>query len=527
MGSASDDGRSREELLAENNGLRERLALLEQGANKALRQSQAQLHTAIDSMPFDFFLIDADGRYALQNRICLRRWGDVIGKRPEDLDASPKTHALWKDNNRRAFAGESVVGEETLQLEGESRHYYNIISPILDGSEVLGILGINVDMTDRKQLELTRLRLSKLESLGMLAGGIAHDFNNILTGIMGNLSLALSEGAEPAEVSSYLAVAEEACQRATGLTEQLLTFAKGGTPIRENTVLGSLIEEACRFALQGSNCRCEVDLQPDLYPACVDRGQIAQVIQNLALNAAQAMPEGGVVTLSAHNRQLAGANPAGLAPGRYVSISLTDEGAGIEADMREHIFDPYFSTKPKGHGLGLAVVHSIVMRHGGHVKLRSKLGQGTTFEVLLEAGLESGRGADSPAPLTTAGSGRVLFLDDQADLRSLASNMLMAAGYDPEVTASCAQTVAAYREAMRAELPFVAVILDLTIPGEEGGLQCLQVLLDLDPEVRAIVTSGYSHDPVMADPAGHGFRAVLRKPFRLRDLTEALQRALV
>jgi signal transduction histidine kinase len=296
---------------------------------------------------------------------------------------------------------EEIVGS----VSDDDRNREELLAENKDLRGRLAVLEKGANKT--KQLEMTRLRLSKLESLGMLAGGIAHDFNNILTGIMGNLSLALYKDVESTQASNYLRVAEEACQRATGLTEQLLTFAKGGKPIREDTDLGVLIEETCRFALQGSNCRCEVDLQPDLYHAYVDRAQITQVIQNLALNAIQAMPEGGVVTLIARNRQVAETTLAGLAPGRYVSISLTDEGVGMQADVREHIFDPCFSTKSEGRGLGLAVVHSIVSRHGGHVELRSEPGQGATFQVLLEAGLEVGRRVESPELPTTSGSGSV------------------------------------------------------------------------------------------------------------------------
>jgi len=267
----------------------------------ALRESNARLQAVIESLPFDFFLIDEDGRYAVQNSACRKNWGELLGTRPGDAAPNAEVRALWEENNRRAFAGEIVKGEVEYTHNGETRWYYNIISPILVADEVRGIMGINLDVTHEKRLSDEMQRSQKLDSLGVLAGGIAHDFNNLLMAIQGNISLAASRPDEPDAVTSQLVEAERGCERAKALSQRLLTFAKGGEPVREVSALGPLLVESADLAACGSNCRVELAIDESLWPANVDAGQIGQVFHNLVINAVQAMREGGTIRVSAAN----------------------------------------------------------------------------------------------------------------------------------------------------------------------------------------------------------------------------------
>lgn len=381
------------------------------------------------------------------------------------------------------------------------------------------------DITERRRLEEERQRVKQLESIGVLAGGIAHDFNNILTGILGNVSLAKIYSEQP-EVQETLEKAEKACLRARDLTRQLLTFAKGGTPVRLPTSIAELVQESASFVLRGSPVRAEFGFASDLWAAEVDEGQIGQVIQNLVLNAREAMPQGGVVRIGCTNVTVDSPSPLPLAPGRYVCITVEDEGLGIPKEHLPRIFEPYFTTKQTGHGLGLAVVYSIVRRHGGHITVESELGKGSRFAVYLPA-------ADNPLPRRKEGGpglpqgkGRVLVMDDEEAVREAARAMLEHLGYQVEVTEDGAEAVARYQAALEAGQPFCAAILDLTVPGGVGGLEAAQELLQLDPEARLIVSSGYYAGSIMSEFAQHGFRSCLAKPYRPDDLAKALQEAL-
>jgi len=388
-----------------------------------------------------------------------------------------------------------------------------------------------VERESRLQAELTRA--GKLESLGLLAGGIAHDFNNLLTVLIGNMSLLRLDTTLGPDSSRSLAQAEKAAARARDLTQQLLTFAKGGAPLRAAVSLPEVVREVAEFALRGAKVRCEFDQRAELWPANVDKGQIGQVVQNIVLNAVQAMPEGGVLKISLQN-DVVGAEFAGvLAAGRYVRLEFVDHGPGIaEADLAR-IFDPYFTTKQKGSGLGLATVHSIVKKHGGHVTVESGAGRGTTFRIWLPAA-EVGTPARSettpaiPPPAAAAGSrsARILVLDDEQFIQDLAGSILRRYGYESKGVADGQAAVAEYVRARDAGQPYDLVILDLTIPGGMGGRQTLEELLKLDPSVKAIVSSGYSNDLVLSDYKGHGFRGMISKPYDVADFAQTVSRVL-
>jgi nitrogen-specific signal transduction histidine kinase/ActR/RegA family two-component response regulator len=384
--------------------------------------------------------------------------------------------------------------------------------------------GFVSDLTPRRQLEAEYQRASKLEAVGILAGGIAHDFNNILTVVLGNITLAELDVAETGTAGPLLREAKRATLRARDLTQQLLTFAKGGDPVRSAVNLAELLRESAGFALHGAKARGEFELPEGLWPADADKGQLGQVIQNLVINSAQAMPQGGIVRIGAGNVTIeTGPGPGGLPAGRYVRIQVTDTGVGVAPEHLAKIFDPYFTTKQQGSGLGLATVYSIIRKHHGHVEVESQLGAGTTFRLWLPAAsttpvaTESGPGSASPFPL------HVLFMDDEPTIRQMAQLFLDRLGASCEVAADGAEALVKYRAAREAGKPFDVVIMDLTVPGGMGGRDAMESLRAYDPDVKAIVSSGYSRDPVLANYRAHGFRGILPKPYGLAQLRRALQ----
>lgn len=400
-------------------------------------------------------------------------------------------------------------------------------APIVDrDGRTLGVVLVFRDVSQMQRLENERARTSKLESLGVLAGGIAHDFNNILTGILGNLSFATSSLPTDATVLPVLQAAEQACDRARDLTRQLLTFARGGAPVKAVVELGPLLAEVSGFALQGSSARAELRLAPDLWPVEADASQVHQVVHNLLLNARQAMPDGGVIQVAAENVTLGAAEGLPLEPGAYVRVTVTDPGVGIAAPDLARVFDPFFTTRAQGSGLGLATSHSIVQRHGGHITLDSVPGRGTrvTFYLPVAPGTAMQKASEvvPPPPRTP----RVLVMDDDAQIRQLTTVCLKRLGYEVEVAADGAEAIARYRDEGRAGRPFAVVLMDLTVPGGMGGCEAIARLRELDPGVRAIVSSGYSNDPVLARHRDYGFLGVIHKPYRLADLGRALEDVL-
>jgi two-component system cell cycle sensor histidine kinase/response regulator CckA len=382
------------------------------------------------------------------------------------------------------------------------------------------------DITDRKRLEDDLIRAQKLESLGILAGGIAHDFNNLLVGIMGNVSLSMLD-IDPASVAyKQLEVAERASLRAQNLTQQLLTFSRGGAPVKKIIAVDPVVREAVEFSLRGSGVTCAVELPPDLWPVVADAGQIAQVINNLVINADQAMPGGGAITVRAENDDSAHQKVPALKPGRYIRLSVRDSGIGIPREHIDKIFDPYYTTKQKGSGLGLAVTYSIIRKHDGHITVESAPGAGTTFTVYLPAcnDLSIEAQADEKGP--AASQATILVMDDERDVRETVGTMLRRRGYRVELVENGARAVERYRESLRNNKPFDVVIMDLTVPGGMGGREAMARLRELDPGVRAIVFSGYANDAVMANYAEYGFKGVVAKPFHLNQLTAAIEAAL-
>jgi signal transduction histidine kinase len=377
------------------------------------------------------------------------------------------------------------------------------------------------DALVESRLKEARFRLEKLESLGVLAGGIAHDFNNLLTGVIGNIALAKNSLPAGHEARHLMEEAERASVRATSLTRQLLAFAKGGNPVKSLTAVCDLVQECVTFALRGSNVKAEMTLPSNLWTAELDRGQVAQVIHNIVINAVQAMPQGGTLKVACENVTVTSDGPGLLSRGKYVSFAIRDEGTGIPKEHLSRLFDPYFTTKQKGSGLGLAIVHTVVQKHGGSVEVESVLGQGSMFRVYLPASqrVVPAQPVVPPAALAHA---RVLIMDDDDSVRMLLADCLRRQGVSVVATPNGTEAVAVYGTSITEGKPFDAVILDLTVPGGDGGLWTLAELSKLNPGVRAIVSSGYSTDPVLSDFRRYGFKAVLPKPYRPHELNAVL-----
>jgi PAS domain S-box-containing protein len=476
---------------------------------------------------------DAEGKITLLNKAAegLTGWTQAeAAGRPLDavfqlLDEN--TRNRFDNPSDRVLKTDAVFSRGTpavlVSRQGRERVVMTSGAPIHDPAG--GIVGVSLvcrDITENRKLEVELHKASRLESLGLLAGGIAHDFNNILTGIFGNVSLAKMIATEGV-VQERLDKAEEACLRAKEMTSQLLTFAKGGAPIKRLRAVPQLLKASCDLAVLGSNVRCEFFFSPGLWPVEVDPGQITQVFNNLVLNAVQAMPEGGTITVRAENVP-PGAKPGLPSPGsHYVKVSIQDQGPGIPPEHQSRIFDPFFTTKHKGRGLGLATAYSVVRKHEGLIEVESKLEQGTTFHVYLPTSAQALPTDSQQQGKWLTGQGRVLVMDDEPDILSFSHVVLKRLGYEAELARDGVEAIRRYREAAEAGKPFSAVIMDLTIPGGMGGKEAIKRLLEFDPQARAIVSSGYSNDPVMAEFQKHGFRGVVAKPYQIHELARVLR----
>ncbi len=508
---------------------------------RALADEKERLDVTLRSIGDGVIATDAEGRVQLLNTVAetLTGWTqaeaqgqplsrvfpivDEVTRRPR---VSPVEQVLQ--------AGDVVaLSNHTLLLarDGAERLVADSGAPIRahDGT-MIGVVLVFRDVTEQTKIEQQLLIARKLESIGVLAGGLAHDFNNILTAILGNLSLAKRGLNQEEKLFRRLSEAEGATLRATGLTQQLLTFAKGGQPIKRVSAIGELLPEWANFVLRGSNVLCDFALPPDLWAVDIDEGQMSQVVHNLVLNAQQAMPNGGIVTISGENVTLAGfavARQPPLPDGRYIKITIRDHGVGIAPQFLTKIFDPYFTTKKMGSGLGLSTSFSIVKNHDGHLTVDSQLGVGTSFSIYLPASSAGAPTVQERTRFVMRGRGRVLVMEDEPVIRSVATEMLEQCGYEAAEAGDGAQALQMYRQAKEQNRPFAAVIMDLTIPGGMGGLETLEHLLAFDPHVKAVVSSGYANDPVMANYRRYGFRGTVAKPYTLIEFSQALYHVIM
>jgi len=450
-----------------------------------------------------------------------RGWEAAI--HPEDR---AETVRNW---NLLVASGHVEPRESRLKLpNGEIRRIRNLVNPVKDrNGRVTGYVGTVEDITFLAQTREETVKMQRLESVGLLAGGIAHDFNNILTGILGNLSLAQMYVEESSKAHGALAQMEKAGERAVALTRQLLTFSRGGDPVKKAVSVRYLVGESVSMALRGSNVQGMICIPDGIRAVEVDKGQMLQALSNVAINAAQAMPEGGKLSVAAENMRLGSHNPLGLAGGQYVRITFADEGCGIpEADLGR-IFDPYFSTKAQSTGLGLSSTYAIIVKHGGHVGVSSQPGQGTAVTVHLPS---CGKLPPEDAAAVTATppgqhrDGAILVMDDELLIRTIATQMLECLGCRVTSCENGSEAIALYQGALDAGTPFNAVIMDLTVAGGRGGEEAARGILAIDPQARLVVPSGYYHDRVMKDYRDYGFCSVMPKPYKTSELSAMLSK---
>ncbi|MEW6351117.1 MAG: PAS domain S-box protein [Thermodesulfobacteriota bacterium] len=500
-------------------------------AAEALKESEEKYRRIIEHAGDAIFVIQDDALKLVNSKLTeIMRYDS-----PEALTSRPflgLVHAddrqSLADHYRKILSGERLINPLAFRvLRGDESSGWveaNVVEIQWEGKPAT--LNFLRDTTAKLKMEEELLKVEKLGSIGILAGGIAHDFNNILTAILGNISMARMLVAKDPKAAERLTEAEKACLNAQSLTQQLLTFARGGAPIKKPTDISHLVKAWSLFALRGSNVRCVFSITDDLWPVEVDEGQMNQVINNLAINADQAMPRGGQVEVSADNINITDAHALPLLPGRYVRISMKDWGVGIPAAHIPHIYDPYFTTKQQGSGLGLATSYAIVKNHGGLITVESEIGVGTTFHMYLPACRKAIRPQERFQDEPVGGEGRILLMDDEEAIRELVAETLSLLGYDVQVTCDGSEAINAYRQAMESGIPFHAVIMDLTVPGGMGGKEAIEVLREIDPTVKALVSSGYSNDPVMAHYREYGFRGVVTKPYSIKDLTRTLAQVL-
>lgn len=499
----------------------------------ALRRSERRYRALADLLPQVVCEADQNGVLSFVNTNGL----EAFGYRHEDLSTGlsifqmlvPEDVERIRERFYRVLGGETLGGSEhtALRRDGSTFPIMIYASPIVQDGNSVGVRAIVVDITERKKVEAELQKMQRLESLGVLAGGIAHDFNNILTGVLGNISFATMDGSLSPRIARRLEAAEDAAIRAGNMTQQLLTFAKGGKPIRKPLNLAALLRNTVEFALSGSDLACEFEVADGLCAVEADESQLYQVINNLVINAKQATPGGGLLRVSAENVTLGQGSGLPLDPGQYVSFTVQDEGTGIAPEHLESVFDPYFSTKQDGSGLGLAVSYSIVHHHEGHITAESELGVGSTFRIYLPA-------SEAPLPSEMPGTRavpvdrpiKVLLMDDEQVVQDVVGDVLTDLGYEVTFALNGEEAIRHYADAAASGRPFDVAVLDLTVPGGKGGKACCEQLIQMDPDVKAIVSSGYSDDPVMANFRMYGFKAAIPKPYRIPKLCAVISDVL-
>ena len=487
-------------------------------AERALLQEKQQFEEYINSLPGLFYVFDTNN-FLMWNTA----WSEVTGYSSEELakmygpdffEGVDKT--TIEQRMLDVFNGTPSVAEAELVTKDGRRIPYLFTGVLKKRNGKSLLVGLGIDITERKQMEHRLLQAQKLEAIGVLAGGLAHDFNNILGVIGGNISYVLSILAGNTDISEALNDAQKGVKQARALTQQLITFAKGGEPITKIADLRKIIEEAASFVVRGTKTPCVFDFADDLWHAEVDGGQINQVITNLVLNASQAMPKGGAINVAVSNHLHKSDDSLPLAPGPYIRITVEDQGVGISGKHIDRIFDPYYSTKRTGKGLGLATTHSIISRHHGHISAESALDKGTTFNIFLPAVADTRKIESANVAANNvahSGKGSILVMDDQAQVQRMLERILKSFGYSVAIANDGKEAIDIYRAALEEGNSFSLVVLDLTVPGGLGGAETLTELKKIDEKVKAVVSSGYSTDPVMANYEAYGFSGVLPKPY--------------
>ena len=541
-----------------------------QDAEKALAESDELLKLALKNTDNIITIQDLEGKYIYFNspNVFNIHSNKVIGKTPYDFFESHYASNIMDRFNKVISTGDSVSSEFEMDWQGVSLWFFDHSSPVRDSNgKIKTVITFSQNITKRKNSDAAFLEMQKLESVGTLAGGIAHEFNNIMTGVFGNISIAKEQLSKEHPSLKFLENAEKSMNRAILLTKQLLTFAKGGSPIKENTDMGILVNEIVRFDLGGSNVKPVFDIPDDLWIAEVDTGQIQQVFSNLTINANQAMPDGGHLYISLENADIPEDKDLNLKKGKYIKITMQDEGVGINKKYFNKIFDPYFSTKQTGSGLGLTTVFSIINKHNGNVSVKSEPNKGAVFTVYLPA-LESQHNVkikstakiedvvptekipdvvltenipeiesteniakvDEEAKIEVKPKqqydAKVLVMDDEEMILTVVTEVLNTIGIKVDTAPDGETAIEMYKTAIADSKPFDVVIMDLTIPGGMGGKEAVKNILEIDPKAKVIVSSGYSIDPVMANYSEYGFKGIIAKPYTLNKLQNIIIKIL-
>jgi two-component system cell cycle sensor histidine kinase/response regulator CckA len=506
-------------------------------SEEALRRNEEFIRNILDNVDEGFLVIDRDFNIVAANSAYCA-WGNVpregiVGRKCYEVShrTTRPCHEEGEDCSvKRAFeTGMPYAAIHKHEDEKGGILYVETKAfPLRDSSGgVTSAIETIHNITERHLLEAEQLKTQKLEAIGTLAGGIAHDFNNLLQGMFGYIAMAKVNLDKKEKARAMLDQAENALNMSVSLTNQLLTFSKGGRPVMKRITLGSVIENAANFALSGSRSHSRITLDDCLRHVEADEGQMGQVIQNIVLNANEAMPDGGNIEISARNVDIPqGSNPLLPIGGKFVKISIKDIGVGIPAQHLPRIFDPYFTTKQKGSGLGLATSYSIIRNHGGMIEVASELNEGSAFSIYLPASEPEDEKKPQVRAVTPARRGKILVMDDEDIIRNVAQTMIESLGHAADCAATGEEAIAKFAEAMNAGKPFDVVILDLTVRGGMGGEQAVSGIRKMDPAAKTIVSSGYADNPVVSDYRSYGFDAFLNKPYMIDALGESLNTLL-
>jgi len=494
---------------------------------KQIRDSEEQYRLLVENVN-DAIVISQHDKFIFFNKQFAKMLGyayDELFMKDYTEVFTEKTVKILMERQRKRNLGEYVPSRYETVFKKKDGTTIDVEAnvTIIDHRGGKATFAVIRDITERKQIEKEIRRNQNLESIGVLAGGIAHDFNNILTIILGNITLSKMYANPEDKVYQRLVEAEKGAMRAKDLTQQLLTFSKGGAPVKETASIAEFIQESAAFVLSGSNVKCKFFIPDDLWAVEIDKGQMNQVFNNLVMNADQAMPEGGIIEIKAENITITSADLLPLKKGKYIKIIFEDHGIGISAHHLDKIFDPYFTTKAKGSGLGLTSAYSIIKNHGGLITVESELDVGTTFYIYLPASEKTAVKKENETGKTLFGKGKILIMDDEEFIRKVAGEMLKSLGYSVEFAIDGSEAIELYKKALKSAEPFAAVIMDLTIPGGMGGKEAIRELLKIDPEVKAIVSSGYSNDPIMSDCKKYGFVDFIAKPYKISELGKMLK----
>ncbi len=505
---------------------------------KTLAEEKELLSVTLRSIGEGVITTDIEGRVVLMNRMA----ESITGLKQIELTGLPiydffhiyDIETKESCNNRitdvmnidrtSGYSGKNILSAK----DGSEKIISLSAVPLKDmESRAIGVVLAFRDITEQTRMEEEILKADKLESLGLLAGGIAHDFNNLLTAILGNIGLTKIFLGPDDKAVTRLQAAEKAIERAKDLTQQLLTFSRGGAPVKIVSSIEQIVIDSASFSLRGSNVKCEFSIDDGILPVEVDEGQMSRVINNLIINACHAMPDGGVINIEIKNVIIGKADNLPINDGKYICLTVKDHGVGIPEENLNKIFDPYFTTKAKGIGLGLAAAYSIIKNHNGYITVHSKVNEGTTFQIFLPASEQKlSKAASETEEYALKGSGKILIMDDEEIIRLVAKELLKHLGYTVVLSKDGEEALQLYKNAKQEGNPFDAVIMDLTIPGAMGGRELMSFLLQYDPGVKAIVSSGYSNDPIMAFYKDFGFSGVVSKPYKIKEFSEVLHNVL-